>query len=105
VIDKDTVSMLLAVRLGAPRLIITTSVDYVYQDFYSDTPKPLPELTSAEAQMLAGAGHFAVGSMGPKVDAAVSYLAALDGEAIICSPEDLVDAVDGRAGTHIRRTK
>ena len=103
VIDKDRVSMLLAVRLGAPRLIITTSVRYVYEDFYSDTPTPRPELTCAEAQALAAEGHFAAGSMGPKIEAAVSYLAAIDGEMIICSPEELVDAVDGRAGTHIRR--
>ena len=105
VIDKDRVSMLLAVRLGAPKLIISTSVDYVYEDFYSDTPKPRPELTSAEAQSLAADGHFAAGSMGPKIEAAVSYLAAIDGEMIICSPDQLVDAVDGRAGTHIRRNQ
>ena len=43
--------------------------------------------------------------MGPKVEAAVAYLAAIDGETIICQPEDLVDAVDGQAGTHIRRTE
>ena len=105
VIDKDRVSMLLAVRLGAPRLVITTSVDYVYEDFYSDAPKPHPELSSAEAQHLAAEGHFAAGSMGPKIEAAVSYLAEIDGEMIICKPEDLVEAVDGRAGTHIRRTR
>ena len=103
VIDKDTVSMLLAVRLGAPRFAITTSVDYVYQDFYSDNPQPRPELTSNQAQCLAAEGHFAAGSMAPKVDAAIRYLAAIDGEAIICSPADLVDAVDGEVGTHIRR--
>ena len=103
VIDKDRVSMLLAVRLGAPRLIISTSVDYVYENYYSDTPKPRPELTSAEAQSLADEGHFAAGSMGPKIEAAISYLSAIDGEMIICSPEELVGAVDGRAGTHIRR--
>jgi len=105
VIDKDRVSMLLAVRLGAPKLIISTSVDHVYEDFYSDTPKPRPELTSAEAQSLAADGHFAAGSMGPKIEAAVSYLAAIDGEMIICSPDQLVDAVDGHAGTHIRRNQ
>jgi carbamate kinase len=105
VIDKDRVSMLLAIGLGAPKLIISTSVDYVYEDFYSDTPKPRPELTSTEAQSLAADGHFAAGSMGPKIEAAVSYLAAIDGEMIICSPDQLVDAVDGRAGTHIRRNQ
>ena len=43
VIDKDRVSMLLAVRLGAPRFVITTSVDHVYEDFYSDSPTPRPD--------------------------------------------------------------
>ena len=42
--------------------------------------------------------------MGPKIEAAVDFLDAIDGESIICLPEDLVDAIDGRAGTHIRRT-
>ncbi len=104
VIDKDRVSMLLAVRLGSPKLIITTSVDFVYRDFYSDAPQPLTNLTAAEAQRLADDGHFAAGSMGPKVEAAVRFLDAIDGDVIICSPEALVDAVDGKTGTHIRRT-
>jgi carbamate kinase len=104
VIDKDKVSMLLAVRLGAPRLVITTSVGYVYEGFYSETPRPRPELTSDEVRSLHAQGHFAVGSMAPKMEAAVDYLDAIDGETIICLPEDLVEAIDGRAGTHIRRT-
>jgi carbamate kinase len=103
VIDKDRVSMLLAVNLGASRLVITTSVDHVYEDFYSDSPTPRPELTSDEARTLHAAGHFAAGSMGPKMEAAVDFLSAIDGEVIICLPEDLVDAIDGNAGTHIRR--
>jgi carbamate kinase len=105
VIDKDRVSMLLAVNLEAPRLIITTSVDFVYEDFYSYTPKPCPELTLAEAQSLAAEGHFGEGSMNPKIEAAVAYLTAIDGEVVICSPNELVEAVDGRAGTHIRRNQ
>jgi carbamate kinase len=103
VIDKDRVSMLLAVNLGASRLVITTSVDHVYEDFYSDSPTPQPELTSDEVRTLHAAGHFAAGSMAPKMEAAVDFLSAIDGEVIICLPEDLVEAIDGRAGTHIRR--
>lgn len=103
VIDKDRVSMLLAVGLGARRLVITTSVDHVYEDFYSDRPTPRPELTCDEVRELHAAGQFAAGSMAPKMEAAVDYLDAVDGEMIICLPEDLVDAIDGRAGTHIRR--
>jgi carbamate kinase len=105
VIDKDRVSMLLAVRLGAPRLVITTSVDHVYEDFYSDAPVPRPSLTSDEVRSLYDTGQFAVGSMAPKMEAAIDFLEAVDGEVIICLPEDLVEAIDGRAGTRIRRTE
>jgi carbamate kinase len=105
VIDKDRVSMLLAVRLRAPTFVITTSVDHVYEDFYSDDPIPRPELTDREVRELQARDQFAPGSMGPKMEAAVDYLAAIDGEAIICLPEQLVEAIDGRAGTHIRRDK
>ncbi len=103
VIDKDRVSMLLAVRLGAPRFVITTSVETVYEDFYADDPIPRPELTAADVRRLAAAEQFAAGSMAPKMEAVVDYLDAIDGEAIICLPEDLVHAIDGDAGSHIRR--
>jgi carbamate kinase len=103
VIDKDRVSMLLAVELGAPRFVITTSVDRVYAGFYTDHPRPLSELSAAEAAELLDRGEFPAGSMGPKIEAAIGYLAAVDGEVIICHPDDLVDAIDGTVGTHITR--
>jgi carbamate kinase len=105
VIDKDRVSMLLAVRLSAPQFVITTSVDHVYEDFYSDTPTPRTELTNDEVRALHAAGQFAEGSMAPKMEAAVDYLEIIDGEVVVCLPEDLVEAIDGRAGTHVRRTR
>ena len=103
VIDKDRVSMLLAVRLGAPRFVITTSVDHVYEDFYSDDPIARPQLTVDEVRTLQAAGQFAEGSMAPKMEAAVDYLGAIDGEVVVCLPEHLVDAIDGTAGTHVTR--
>jgi len=103
VIDKDRVSALLAVDLGAERFVITTGVPCVYENFYSDTPIPRPELTLAEVRDLAAAGQFAAGSMAPKMEAAISYLEAVDGEAVICLPGDLADALDHRTGTHIHR--
>jgi carbamate kinase len=103
VIDKDRVSMLLAVELAAARFVITTSVDVVYADFYTDHPRPLPELTADEAAALLQRGEFPAGSMGPKIEAAVAYLDEIDGEVIICHPDALVDAIEGTAGTHIRR--
>lgn len=105
VVDKDRVSMLLAVRLGAPRLVITTSVDHVYEDYYTDAPVPRSELTVDEVRELDARGQFAPGSMGPKMEAVVGYLDAIDGEAIICLPGDLVQAIDGRAGTRITRSR
>lgn len=103
VIDKDKVSSLLAVGLDSPRLAITTSVDRVYSDYYGDAPKPLARLSSDEAYAMHMRGEFGAGSMAPKVEAAISYLDAVDGEMIICLPEDLVRAIEGRAGTRIHR--
>ena len=60
-------------------------------------------LTRSEAARLLERGEFAPGSMGPKIEAAISYLDAIDGEVIICLPDERVAAIDGRAGTHIRR--
>jgi carbamate kinase len=103
VIDKDRVSMLLAVRVNAPVFIITTSVDHVYTDFYSDSPVAHRDLTADQVRDFAERGEFAPGSMAPKMEAALHYLDAIDGEVIICLPEQLIDAIDGRAGSHIRR--
>ncbi|MCP3937497.1 MAG: carbamate kinase [Actinomycetia bacterium] len=103
VIDKDRVSMLLAVGLEAKCLVITTSVDRVYTGFYSEDPVAHDEMTVSQARSFAEAGEFAAGSMGPKIEAAIDFLEAIDGEAIICLPEDLVAAMNGDAGTHIRR--
>lgn len=104
VIDKDRVSMLLAVELGAPRFVITTSVDRVYVGYYTDHPRPLGELSLDEATALLADGQFPAGSMGPKIEAAIGYLTAVDGEVIICHPDDLVAAIDGTAGTRLTRT-
>ena len=103
VIDKDRVSMVLANKLNAKRLVITTSVDGVYEDFYSDNPIRHAELSVSQVRELQARDQFAAGSMAPKMEAAVDYLEATDGVAVICLPEDLVGAIDSDAGTHIRR--
>ena len=103
VIDKDRVSAMLAVDVGADRFVITTGVEGVFEDFYSDNPIPRPELTLDEVRELAASGQFAAGSMAPKMEAVISYLEAIDGEAVICLPGDLVGALDHHTGTHIHR--
>lgn len=101
VIDKDRASALLAVRLGAQRLVITTGVDGVYRDFLSDSPQLIPKATIAELNVLAAEGQFPPGSMGPKIKAADRFLRNGGSEVIICKPESLVAACRHKAGTRI----
>ena len=102
VIDKDRASALLGVRMGAERLIITTAIDGVYRDFLTGHPKLLRDVTLDEINALADEGQFPAGSMGPKTKAADRFLRHGGEEVIICSPEQIVDAWQGKAGTRIR---
>ena len=103
VIDKDRVSALLGVRLGAPRFFLTTAVDHVYRGFQSGNPTPIHDISVSELQKLVDAGEFPPGSMGPKIKAAIRFLVNGGEEVHICKPEDLVAAFDGNAGTRIYR--
>lgn len=89
VIDKDLASSVLARDLGAARLVILTDVPAVYRDFGGANQEPIDRLTADEAQRLVG--DLAEGSMKPKVEAAVQFVQATGGEALITSPERLDD--------------
>lgn len=106
VIDKDLTSAMLAAHLHADALIMLTGVERVAIDFNKPTQRWMDHLTLAEARQHAAQGQFPAGSMGPKIDAAISYLEELpnanhEGEVIITSLEKAFDALMGRAGTHI----
>jgi carbamate kinase len=101
VIDKDRASALLAVGLGARRLFITTGVDAIYRDYLSERPQRLERPTVAELERLAAQGQFPAGSMGPKVEAALAFLRQGGHEVVICRPDQLALAFEGRAGTRI----
>ena len=101
VIDKDLSSALLANELSADMLIILTAVDNVYIDFNKPTQKTIEFMTVAEAEQYMHQGHFASGSMGPKVQAAVNFLAGGGKRVIITSAENLVNSVQESRGTHI----
>lgn len=101
VIDKDRTSALLAVDLGAERLIITTGTDRVYRDYMKGTPTPIDVATAEELRVLLAEGQFPAGSMGPKIDAALYFLDRGGKSVTICRPDDLVAAIDGKAGTLI----
>jgi len=101
VIDKDRVSALLAVKLGAQRLIITTEVDCVCRDFRQPTEQCLVRTNIEELRQLAQEGQFPAGSMRPKIEAAIFFLRRGGHEVIICRPEHLLEALAGKAGTRI----
>ena len=100
VIDKDFASAKLAELIGADMLVILTAVDRVAITWGKPDQKALAEMTVAEAEKYCGEGHFAPGSMLPKVQAAMSFAKA-GGTAVIASLENAAAALRGESGTRI----
>jgi carbamate kinase len=101
VIDKDRVSALLGLELGAERLFLTTGTDAIYADFHTPERRRLDRLTVSEVREMAEQGQFPAGSMGPKVEAAIQFVEGGGRSAVICSPPQLVAAFKGESGTEI----
>jgi carbamate kinase len=101
VVDKDLSSALLAGMLGAEVLLILTGVESVAVDFGRPTQRELHEVRAAELAAYAAQGHFAPGSMLPKVRAALEFLERGGTRAIITSPELSEKGLAGSAGTQI----
>jgi carbamate kinase len=101
VIDKDLASALLASRLPVDVFVMSTDVDYVYVNFAREDARALGTVTGRALRELAAAGEFPAGTMGPKVEAALRFVAAGGREAIITSPARMAEALDGRDGTHV----
>jgi carbamate kinase len=99
VVDKDYATAVLAKQLGAERIILVTNVDAVYRNFGEPDQEAIEHLTLDEARSLAA--QLPAGSMGSKLKAAVDYVSSCGGTAVVTRPEDLHDAVEGRAGTRI----
>ena len=103
VIDKDRASSLLAAELEAEYFIISTSVEKVYLNFGKTDETPLNSITASQAKAYLDEGHFAPGSMLPKIEAVLSFLEGGGKRAIITNPESLAIAITGESGTHIHR--
>ncbi len=99
VIDKDFASCLLAKELNADYLIILTSVEKVALNFGKPDETWLADVSVEEAQRYVTEGHFAAGSMLPKVEAAVDFAASKPGRtALITLLEKSRDAIQGKTG-------
>jgi carbamate kinase len=101
VIDKDYASALLAQSIDADLFLISTAVEHVYLNFGEEDQKPIREMTVAEAKQYIEEGHFAAGSMLPKIRAIVWFLEEGGKKAIVTNPENIARALKGQTGTHI----
>jgi len=101
VIDKDFASALLAATINADVFVISTAVEKVALNYNKPNEKQLDKITLAEAKQYLEEGHFAKGSMLPKIQAIISFLEKGGGKAIITNPENISRALKGETGTHI----
>ncbi len=101
VIDKDRASSLLASEMGMDLLLISTAVEKAYLNFGTEDQKPIDEMTPSEAEKYIEEGHFAPGSMLPKVEACVDFIKNGGDLAIITNPPNITNALAGKTGTRI----
>jgi carbamate kinase len=104
VIDKDLASSLLAREIGADLFVIATDVHAAAVNWGKPDQRLLVgEVPLEEMRQYAGEGHFAPGSMGPKVAAMIGFVEATGKRALLCHLDELEAALAGEAGTAIRR--
>jgi len=102
VIDKDFASAKLAELVDAEYLFILTAVDRVMLNYGKPNQSAVERMTVAEAEKYCNEGHFAAGSMLPKVRAAIDFAKSKKGrKAIIASLEKANEAIKGKSGTLI----
>ena len=101
VIDKDFGSSLLAKKIDADLFVISTAVEKVAINFNTPDQKWLDSMTVAEAKQYIKEGHFAPGSMLPKIQAIIEFLENGGKQALITDPEHIGEALDGKTGTWI----
>jgi len=101
VIDKDFASGLLATNINADLLLISTAIEQVALNFNKPNQRWLDKMTVAEAEQYIEEGHFAAGSMQPKVKAIVKFLKDGGKKALITDPPNIRRALDGETGTWI----
>ena len=105
VIDKDLSSAKLAEELKADILLILTAVEKVAINFNKPDQKDLSSISVSEAKRYISEGHFAKGSMLPKIEACLTFLERVSDDAvcIITSLDKAIDALEGKTGTTIHK--
>jgi carbamate kinase len=101
VIDKDRASAVLARDIGAQDLFILTEPEYVSLNYAKPNERRLTRVTVSDARKYFNEGHFPPGSMGPKIEAAISFLDSGGQRVIVCALSKFVESLDGQSGTVI----
>lgn len=101
VIDKDFASSLLASSMKADLLLISTAVEKVALNYNQPDQQWIDKMTVAEAKQYIQEGHFAPGSMLPKIKASIKFLEAGGKQALITDPPNIQRALRGETGTWI----
>jgi carbamate kinase len=101
VIDKDMTSAHMANVLGIDCLMILTAVERVALNWGTSKQRMLDEVGLSDIKAYRAEGHFAAGSMGPKIDAAIRFLEGGGEKVIIGDIDHAMDALEGNAGTSI----
>jgi carbamate kinase len=99
VIDKDFASALLANDIEADLFLISTAVEKVALNFNKPNQQWLDHMTAAEAKKYLAEGHFAKGSMEPKIHSIIDYFEKGGKEALVTNPENIERALAGKTGT------
>lgn len=103
VVDKDLAAALLAKQIGADMFVISTAVEKVCLNYNKSNEKKLDTITVKEAREYMAEGHFAPGSMLPKMKAITDFVSSTGGLGLITDPAHLYDALYSDAGTKIVR--
>ncbi len=104
VLDKDRTAALLARILAVETLLILTDVEKVYINYGKPEQRALSKMTVQECRKYLAEGQFPSGSMGPKIESAITFLSSSNGRrVVIASLEMAEEALDGTAGTTITK--
>ena len=101
VVDKDLASSQLAVTIGVDCILDLTSVEFAKLHFNSPSEENLQTITVADAKKYLADGHFAPGTMQPKIEAGIYFLEHGGREFIITHTEKALDGFEGQTGTHM----
>ncbi len=101
VIDKDLAGQRLATLIGANIFIVLTDVNGAYVNYGKPNQEIIKEITTGKLRNYSKEGQFKEGSMAPKIEAAIRFVESGGERAVIAALGELIEALDGKAGTQI----